>query len=272
MDNTPTKFAGIECPEWMKNMLDKMIINANNIKCFINPDRYFKNLYGKYSSEKMKFRATEPYDASYPKFLEFAECRIIYTMYKTICNNLMAKGLLSSSTPLNNIQYIESNDILLIQCPTIFASYHFIFAVVDTTGTNVNIYQSYGNKPLYNITLNLEEFKQHLQNMQNIKTYSKEQALSMIKGFEKRVYGNDFDTMVKNQTMSSDSDDELSSQEIIDDLYERYIRMPENPFKIDLYKFLKSDCLPSGGKKRKTKKRRHKKHPKKSRKYMKKLI
>jgi hypothetical protein len=242
MDNTPTKFEGVECPEWMKNMLDKMIKIADGTRIFINPARYFKLLYGKYILEKMRFRATESYEHKFPKFLEYAECRIIYTMYKKICNNLVTRGILSRSKPLNNMQHIDSNDILLIQCPSFFASYHFIFAVVNSSRENVNIYQSYGNKPLYNITINLPEFKQHLQNMQNLKYYTKEHALSMIKYFEKRVYGNDFDSMVKSQmTDNIDSDDDMVSEEIIDYLYDRYIMMQEIPFRIDLYKFIKYD-------------------------------
>jgi hypothetical protein len=242
MDNTPTKFEGVECPEWMKNMLDKMIKIADGTRSFINPDRYFKSLYGKYMLEKMRFRATEPYEPSYPKFLEYAECHIIYTMYKKICNNLLSKGILSQSKQLNNIQYIGPNDILFIQCPSFFSSYHFIVAVVNSSRENVNIYQSYGNKPLYNITINLPEFKQHLQNMQNLKYYTKEHALSMIKDFEKRVYGNDFNNMVKSQmTDNIDSDDDIAYEEMIDHLYDRYIMMQEIPFRIDLYKLIKYD-------------------------------
>lgn len=267
MDKSPTKFKGVECTVWMKEMLDKMLQIAREIKCFINPARYFKTLYTKYTYQRMKFRATEPYNPDYPSFLEYAECRIIYTMYNSICQEFVTKGLLSPSESLTNINAIEPSNILLIQCPTIFASYHFIFVVVDTVGEKVDIYQSYGNRSLYNLTLDFNEFKQHLENMQNIKSYPKQQALSMIKGFEKRVYGNNFDLLVQQQIKSTDSesDNDISSEEIIDDLYNRYIVMQENPLQIQIYKFLHSDCSTGGKRKRKTIKKRTKKFLKKSR-------
>jgi hypothetical protein len=261
MNNSISKFQDIECPVWMKDMLDNMIIMANDIFCMSNPADYFNKLFGKYKSQIIRYRSTEPIDKTIPKFLAYAECRIIYTMFNTICDKFVKNGVLFPKTSLIDISDISANDILSIRCPTIFTSYHFIFAVVDKNAKYVYIYQSFGNRKLYRLVLPLEEFKINLQNMHNIKNYPKEQALNLIKEFEKKIYDNDFDQLFDKEvnTNNDDSDINLDKDELIDEYYQRNIIQNENQFQVDIFKFNHTDCPTIGGK-RKTYKKKYKKN------------
>jgi hypothetical protein len=261
MNDSITKFQNIECPVWMKDMLDRMINISNDISCMLNPATYFNKLFGKYKSEIMRYRSIEPIDNRIPTFLAYVECRIIYTMFNSICDKFVKNEVLYPKISLTNISDISANDILLIRCPTIFTSYHFIFAVVDKNANNVYIYQSFGNRKLYRIVLNLEEFKINLHNMQTIKNYPKEQALILIKEFEEKIYDNNFDELFDKELNTNDDDDiKLDKDEIIDDYYERNILQNENQFQVDVYRFNHTNCPTFGGNKRRTRKRKYKKN------------
>ena len=125
----------------------------------------------------------------------------------------------------------------------------YITAVVGINGTYVDIYQSYGNNVLYDKRLNTDEFKQHLKNMKNIATYPREQAIAMVKGFERRVYDNDFDAKFEDMANEYNED---NKDELIDELFNRFIIDRTNTFSVKVYKFEHSDC-PAGGKRKKRK-------------------
>lgn len=260
MNDSISKFQDIECPVWMKDMLDKMIYIADDISCMLNPADYFNKLFGKYKSQIIRYRLTEPIDNSIPKFLAYAECRIIYTMFNTICDKFVKNGVLFPKTSLISIGIsdISANDILSIRCPTIFTSYHFIFAVVDKNAKYVYIYQSFGNRKLYRLIITLEEFKINLHNMQTIKNYPREQALILIKEFEKKIYDNNFDELFDKELNTNDDDNDirLDKDEIIDDYYERNILQNQNQFQVDVYRFNHTNCPTFGGNKRKTYKKK----------------
>lgn len=284
MDNSQTIFEGFKCPLWMKEMLDRMVTISNGMKCMKTPESYFRSLYGQYKYEKLKFKATEPSsEITLHKFLEDVECKIINLMYNKICEKFVSNGVLSTpiELPFNGnfteetdslIDSITNNDILSIDCPTIFTGYHFIFAVVSSNGLMVNIYQSFGNRVLYKNTLPIEKFKQHLKNMKNIKTYPREKALEMVKAFEDEVYLSNFDQKFDemanedSDTKSVDSveDESIPKEELIDDMFDRLILQRDTTISIKLYKFNHSDCDDIiGGKKRKRNKTHKKSNSKK---------
>jgi hypothetical protein len=275
-----THFEGAHCPLWMKQMLDKMVTIADDILCMKTPKLYFIRLFGKYLYESMKY----PLEKSLPHFLQYAECSIINLMFNKICRKFVNIGVLTAPvkidfhrdfTPRTDylIDQIEENDILSIDCPTIFTTYHFIFAVVGRD--NVNIYQSFGNVPLYRNRLSLEEFKQQLKNMKNIRTYPRDEALRMIEDFETNVYLIDyharFNELLRdvNKNIGSDSDDDndpITMEELIDENYQRNIVTREREFSINVYKFIRSNCPPStGGKRKSIKKSNSKKSKRKTR-------
>ena len=255
MDQTLTDFGEAKCPIWMKQMLDYMINMSYNIGCMKTPAIFFKKLFNAYRSTQLKYKATEPASEVVPMFLKYAECRIINIMYNKICEKFVANNTLTSPITLNDIESISNNDILSITCPTIFTGYHYIFAVVNNN--KVDIYQSYGNRPLYYTNLDLNEFKSHLTNMAHIQGLPKDEALLAIKAFEQKIYLNDFDTLIHRQT-----DEDLTYDDVLNELYENFILKRENNFDVKVYKFNHSDCFEGGKRKRKTKKNRKLKYKK----------
>lgn len=265
MDNQ-TEFEGSKCPLWMADMLEKMVRIARQ-KCMKTPQQFFRELFGRYINEKIKYGATEPSPHELPKFLQDAECKLINLMYNKICNIFVDKGVLSPPQELqfnNNfteetdylIDSITNNDILSIDCPTIFTGYHFITAVVSISGRFVDIYQSFGNRMLYRNMLSIEKFKQHLKNMKNITIYPREQALAMVKGFERQIYDNDFDAIFEDMANEDTGTIIIPKEELIDDAFDKFIINRQSSFSIKIYKFEHSDCLRGGGKrKRKTNKK-----------------
>lgn len=262
MDISIDKFEGIECPVWMREMLIEMVKKANQITCMKDPSYFFRKVFGYYRMLKIRYKSTEKFDPNLPKFLTFAECRIINKMYNSICKRFIESGVLTEMNNIININDITSNDILSIQCPTLFAGYHFLFAIVNSSGDKVDIYQSYGNKPLYFIRLELPIFKQYLNNLKNIKNEPKEQALDHMKEIEINLYGNNVDELIDNQIKSYEDQDDITSKEIMEDYFDRFILNNEDAFKIDMYKFNHSDCkqeqVAGKMKKNKTKKRKRK--------------
>ena len=94
-----------------------------------------------------------------PNFLKFVECEL---------SNKLFKEMLTRSEKYNineniKIQEIQPNDILLIQCPSIFAPYHFINAVVNKEKTTVSIFQSFGSSMrLHKIEMDYNKFQNYL--------------------------------------------------------------------------------------------------------------
>ena len=94
-----------------------------------------------------------------PNFLKFVECEL---------SNKLFKEMLTLSKKYNikeniKIHEIQPNDILLIQCPSIFAPYHFINAVINEEKTSVSIFQSFGSSMrLHKIEMNYNTFQNYL--------------------------------------------------------------------------------------------------------------
>ncbi len=94
-----------------------------------------------------------------PDFLKFVECEL---------SNKLFKEMLTRSKKYNikeniKIHEIQPNDILLIQCPSIFAPYHFINAVINEEKTSVSIFQSFGSSMrLHKIEMNYNTFQNYL--------------------------------------------------------------------------------------------------------------
>ena len=74
------------------------------------------------------------------EFLKDVECIYSRDLFKKILDD-------TKKYDVSNIQLnqIEANDILLIKCPSIFAPYYFIIAVVNQAANNIAIYQSFGS-------------------------------------------------------------------------------------------------------------------------------
>ena len=95
-----------------------------------NSDIYFNQIYEGFSNRM----------AVDEKFLKDMECIYSRDLFKRILDE-------TEKYDVSNIQLnqIEPNDILLIKCPSIFAPYHFIIAVVNQAANNIAIYQSFGS-------------------------------------------------------------------------------------------------------------------------------
>lgn len=121
-----------------------------------NSDIYFNEIYQAFNN---KMDTDE-------EFLKDVECLYSRDLFKRILDDTKRYNV-SSDIQLNQI---EPNDILLIKCPSIFAPYHFIIAVVNQNGTDVAIYQSFGSsKRLYKINLPFATFIQLMERLSTFK-------------------------------------------------------------------------------------------------------
>ena len=121
-------------------------------------------------------------------FMENLECFSIYKMMEAFLTGLR-KYNVEENIPLDEIR---PGDILLIKCPSIFASYHFIIAVVNPNKTEVSVFQSYGSyKKLHKIVLSYGEFMSLLE---DLKTFNDADAdfdatYKMMINVEEKLYG-----------------------------------------------------------------------------------
>lgn len=266
MNWTPTEFEGRRCPKWIKEQLDKMVRVSTEIGCMKYPSIFFNNFYIKYLREKINYRATEEFDPRTRPFLE-AECSIMDAMFRKITSRFLRiePPVLRDIGNIENIDEITDNDILFIRCPTIFAGYHFIFAVVNKKGTFVDVYQAYGARPLYRIQkIPIENFKNHLKFLKDIRSFPQEQAIPSMVFIEENLYQTDiykkfkdyFDELNRNIEEGAIEDDETDPrtvEEYITFYFGENITKTENNFSIQCLKFVRSDCQTTGGKSRKRK-------------------
>jgi hypothetical protein len=121
-------------------------------------------------------------------FMENLECFSIFKMFKALLTGLR-KYEAEDNIPLDEI---TSGDILLIKCPSIFASYHFIIAVVNPAKTEVSVFQSYGSyKKLHKIVLTYSEFKKLLGELETFKSADFDSTYKMMINVEEKLYGID---------------------------------------------------------------------------------
>ena len=119
-------------------------------------------------------------------FMENLECLSIYKMMKALLSSLRKYEVKKNIS----LDKISSGDILLIKCPSIFASYHFITAVVNHAKTEVSVFQSYGSyKKLHKMTLRYSEFMSLLRDLKTFKDADFDTTYKMMINVEEKLYG-----------------------------------------------------------------------------------
>ena len=94
-----------------------------------------------------------------PDFLKYVECELSNKLFKEILTRSKKYNIKENI----EIEEIQPNDILLINCPSIFAPYHFINAVINEDKTSVSIFQSFGSSMrLHKIEMNYNTFQNYL--------------------------------------------------------------------------------------------------------------
>ena len=118
-------------------------------------------------------------------FLKDIECLSIFKIFERLL------GFHKYNVEKNiSVEQITSGDILLIKCPSIFASYHFIIAVVNPAKTEVSVFQSYGSyKKLHKIVLSYGEFEKLLHDLTTFKSDDFDTTYKMMINVEDKLYG-----------------------------------------------------------------------------------
>lgn len=153
-----------------------------------------------------------------PNFLKYVECELSNKLFKEILTR-------SNKYDINHhitIQNIQPNDILLIQCPSIFAPYHFITAVINEEKTSVSIFQSFGSSMrLHKIEMDYNKFETYLLGLNTYKNKGREfiDDYNMLIPIESNLYGiNVPDYIATNEAQYTKEDnmyDELDEDENI---------------------------------------------------------
>ena len=172
-----------------------------------------------------------------PNFLKFVECEL---------SNKLFKEMLTRSNKYNikeniKIQEIQPNDILLIQCPSIFAPYHFINAVINEEKTSVSIFQSFGSSMrLHKIEMDYNKFQNYLLSLNMYKNKGRTfiDDYKMMIPIEDDLYGiNIPDYIAENEAQfikKVKEDDEDDEDEEDEEDEEEKIRFIENSQQIGL--------------------------------------
>ena len=215
-------------------------------------------------------------------FLKDAECLKIYEVYEKFLNennNFKNEGK-------TKLSFITPNSVLLIKCPSIFASYHFLIAVIDNSRTYVDTYQSFGSSyRLRNIRLPFIFFEKSINFLNNINKgrnrdlfYHKLPNLIEI---EKNLYGiniNEYQNKLLEQYKNENEDEDEDEDELTDEQKETLKRLGIDPLIAEnlkhIYDLIKSDSVEIhlyspksyGGaiKKKNSKKRKYKKNSRKT--------
>ena len=166
-----------------KNVNDKMLRGIDVAKTAeFNCDSYLylNSIFKRFKSELRKNS----------KFLEFLECSQISRLFDEF---LKKSGKYNNSKNIEKCG-IKGGDILIIKCPSIFASYHFIVVAVNLEKTGVSIIQSYGNfLKFHKIDMSFEEFMDLLTTIETFKTEKKsfDEAYPEMIEVESKLYGVD---------------------------------------------------------------------------------
>lgn len=141
--------------ERVNKSLNEALIVSKNIPFQNDLVYYFDNIYN-----ELEKKMTDDSD-----FLKDAECLSIYKLYQKILetnNHFINEGK-------TKISLIKPNCVLLIKCPSIFASYHYIVAVIDKERTFVDTYQSFGSTyRLRKVKLSFKDFEKSINYLNNI--------------------------------------------------------------------------------------------------------
>lgn len=210
-------------------------------------------------------------------FLKDAECLKIYEVYEKFLNennNFKNEGK-------TKLSFITPNSVLLIKCPSIFASYHFLIAVIDNNRTYVDTYQSFGSSyRLRNVRLPFKFFEKSINFLNNINKGKNRDLfyhkLPKLIEIEKNLYGiniNEYQNKLLEQYEEDENEDKYED-ELTDEQKELLKRLGIDPLIAEnlerIYNLTKSDSveihlyLPKsyGGatKKKNSKKRKYKKN------------
>ena len=141
-----------------------------------------------------------------PNFLKYVECELSNKLFKEILTRSNKYDTNQNIT----IQNIQPNDILLIQCPSIFAPYHFITAVINEERTSVSIFQSFGSSMrLHKIEMEYNRFETYLLSLNTYKNEGREfiDDYNMLIPIESNLYGiNVTDYIAKNEAQYTKED------------------------------------------------------------------
>ena len=143
----------------VEDKMRKGIDVAKTVEFNCDSHAYLNTIFSRFKSELRKNS----------KFLEFLECSQISGLFEHF---LKESG--NYKTQHLDICGIEGGDILIIKCPSIFASYHFIVVAVNLEKTQVSIIQSFGNfKKFHKIDMSFDEFDRQLKVLHSFNPESK---------------------------------------------------------------------------------------------------
>ena len=149
-----------------------------------------------------------------PDFLKYVECELSNKLFKEILIRSEKYNINENIT----IQQIQPNDILLIKCPSIFAPYHFINAVVNEEKTSVSIFQSFGSSMrLHKIEMDYNTFHNYLLSLDMYKNEGRTfiDDYNMMIPIESNLYGiNVPDYIAKNEAQYTE---EVEEEDIDDE-------------------------------------------------------
>ena len=144
----------------VEDKMRKGIDVAKTVEFNCDSHAYLNTIFRRFKSELRKNS----------KFLEFLECSQISGLFENFLKEL---GNYNKTQHLD-ICGIKGGDILIIKCPSIFASYHFIVVAVNLEKTHVSIIQSYGNFLKFNnIEMSFDEFDRQLKVLHSFNPESK---------------------------------------------------------------------------------------------------
>lgn len=229
---------------------------------------YFNSIYNKLNENMLNDE----------NFLKDAECLKIYQVYEKFLN----ENINFKNEGKTKLSFITPNSVLLIKCPSIFASYHFLIAVIDNSRAYVDTYQSFGSSyRLRKVRVNFDFFEKSINFLNNInKGVNKNlfyHKLPKLIDIEKNLYGIDIDEYQKKLLQQYENEDEDEDNELTDKQKEILDRLGIDPLIAEnlerIYNLTKSDSveihlyLPKsyGGsiKKKNSKKRKYKKNSRK---------
>lgn len=116
-----------------------------------NSTKYIMDIFNKIKTKMDKEKS----------FLKDVECVFIHDFFEKLLSETKKYDLNEVS-----LDKIKPNSVLIIKCPSIFASYHFIVVVVDETKSKVSVLQSYGSsRRLFHKSLPFKEFISLMQKL-----------------------------------------------------------------------------------------------------------
>ena len=149
-----------------------------------------------------------------PNFLKFVECELSNKLFKEILTRSKKYNIKENI----KIEEIQPNDILLIKCPSIFAPYHFINAVINEEKTSVSIFQSFGSSMrLHKIEMDYNTFQNYLLSLDMYKNEGRTfiDDYNMMIPIESNLYGiNVPDYIAKNEAQYTE---EVEEEDIDDE-------------------------------------------------------